>query len=51
MAIRIIKACKMLAMNLEKALLESLTSAQLPYVEAVLKTVIQAMNHKEDIGK
>ena len=32
-------------------MLESLTSGQLPYIEAVLKTVIQAMNHKEDIGK
>ena len=30
-------------------MLESLTSDQLPYIEAVLKTVIQAMNHKEDI--
>lgn len=29
-------------------MLESLTSAQLPYVEAVLKTVIQAMNHREE---
>lgn len=30
------------------SMLESLTSAQLPYVEAVLKTVIQAINHRED---
>lgn len=29
-------------------MLENLTSAQLPYVEAVLKTVIQAINQRED---
>ena len=30
-------------------MLESLTCGQFPYVEAILKTVIQAMNHKEEI--
>lgn len=30
-------------------MLECLTPSQLPYVEAVLKTVIQAMNHREDV--
>lgn len=29
-------------------MLESLTSGQLPYIEAVLKTVIQAINHREE---
>ena len=29
-------------------MLESLPPSQLPYVEAVLKTVIQAMNHREE---
>lgn len=30
-------------------IMAGLTSSQLPYVEAVLKTVIQAINHKKDL--
>ena len=29
-------------------MIESVTPSQLPYLESVLKTVISAMNHKED---